>query len=420
MMKLNLDFSTLKPQEFDSRDFQKKIREIHERLHSSDTSAGTTWALWPENYDKKEFNKILKIAKEIQSKADALLVIGIGGSYLGAKAGMDMMLQKKGKVEVVFAGTNFDYVDLAEKLDYLKDKDVYVNVVSKSGTTVEILSTLNIVERFLKNKYKGEYKSHLIFTTDKEKGYLRERANTEGIETLSVPDNMGGRFSVLSAVGLLPFAAAGINIKKIMEGALNAYNDLQSDDISQNYAYKYAIYRFLINKKLGKKIELFASFASKMTSFGAWLVQLFNESEGKDQKGLFVSSLAYSTDLHSVGQFIQQGTPIVAETFIDVKTPLKDNNLTNIPLGSPIKFLDGKMMSDVNRAGFEGTVKAHAEAKVPIAILEVDEINEETFGYLVYFFEMACGASGYLLGVNPFNQPGVEQYKAHMKQLLNK
>ena len=362
----------------------------------------------------------MKIAKEIQSKADALLVVGIGGSYLGAKAGMDMMLQKKGKVEVIFAGTNFDYVDLAEKLDYLKDKDVYVNVVSKSGTTVEILSTLNIVERFLKNKYKGEYKSHLIFTTDKEKGYLRERANTEGIETLSVPDNMGGRFSVLSAVGLLPFAAAGINIKKIMEGALNAYNDLQSDDISQNLAYKYAIYRFLINKKLGKKIELFASFASKMTSFGAWLVQLFNESEGKDQKGLFVSSLAYSTDLHSVGQFIQQGTPIVAETFIDVKTPLKDNNLTNIPLGSPIKFLDGKMMSDVNRAGFEGTVKAHAEAKVPIAILEVDEINEETFGYLVYFFELACGASGYLLGVNPFNQPGVEQYKAHMKQLLNK
>lgn len=419
-MKLNLTYSGLKESEFETKEFQKKIKEIHEKLHSEDTSAGTTWASWPELYDKKEFNKILKLAKEIEHKADALLVIGIGGSYLGAKAGMDMLgsLIKKKKVEIIFTGINFDYVDLAEKLEYLKDKDVYVNVVSKSGTTVEILSTLNIVERFLKNKYKGDYKSRMIFTTDKEKGYLRERANLEGIETVCVPDNMGGRFSVLSAVGLLPFAAAGINIKKIMEGAAAAYNDLLTATIELNPAYKYAVYRYLVNKKLGKKIELFASFSSKLTSFGAWLVQLFNESEGKDQKGLFVSSLSYSTDLHSVGQFIQQGTPMIAETFIDVKTPLKDNNLTNIPLGSPIKFLDGKMMSEINAAGFEGTVKAHKEANVPIAILEVDEITEETFGYMVYFFELACGASGYLLGVNPFNQPGVEQYKAHMKQLL--
>ena len=422
-MKLNLRYSTLKENDFDTKEFQKKIKEIHEKLHSSDTSAGTTWAGWPETYDKKEFNKILKLAKEIEKNADALLVIGIGGSYLGAKAGMDMLAPKKQKVEIIFAGTNFDYADLDAKLEYLKNKDVYVNVVSKSGTTVEILSTLNIVERFLKNKYKGDYKSRLIFTTDKEKGYLRERAKLEGIETLSVPDNMGGRFSVLSAVGLLPFAAAGINIKKInikkiMDGALSAYNDLLTDKIELNPAYKYAIYRYLINKKLGRKIELFASFSTNLTSFGAWLVQLFNESEGKDHKGLFVSSLAYSTDLHSVGQFIQQGTPIIAETFIDVKTPLKDNSLTNIPLSSPIKFLDGKTMNDVNRAGFEGTVKAHTEANVPIAILEIDNISEESYGYMVYFFELACGASGYLLGVNPFNQPGVEQYKAHMKQLL--
>lgn len=417
-MKLNLNYSTLKQSDFDTKEFQKKIKEIHEKIHNEDTSAGTTWAGWPENYDKKEFNKILKLSKEIEKNADVLLVVGIGGSYLGAKAGIEMLAPKKGNVEVIFTGINFDYVDLAEKLDYLKDKDVYVNVVSKSGTTVEILSTLNIVERFLKNKYKGDYKSRLIFTTDKEKGYLRERANLEGVETLTVPDNMGGRFSVLSAVGLLPFAVSGINIKKIMEGALEAYNELLTDSIELNPAYKYAIYRYLINRKLGRKIELFASFSSKLTSFGAWLVQLFNESEGKDHKGLFVSSLAYSTDLHSVGQFIQQGTPMIAETFIDVKTPLKDNNLTNIPLGSPIKFLDGKFMSEINRAGFEGTVKAHVEADVPIAILEVDEINESTYGYLVYFFELACGASGYLLGVNPFNQPGVEQYKAHMKQLL--
>lgn len=417
-MKLNLNHSLIKPSEFESKDFQKKIKEIHAKLHSEDTSAGTTWANWPENYDKKEFNKILKLAKQIEDTADALLVVGIGGSYLGAKAGIEMLGNKKSKVEIIFAGINFDYSELSDKLDYLKDKEVYVNVVSKSGTTVEILSTMNFVERFLKNKYKGDYKSRLIFTTDKEKGYLRERANLEGIETLCVPDNMGGRYSVLSAVGLLPFACAGINVKKIMEGALDAYNALSSDEIEENPAYKYAIYRYLINKKLGKKIEMFASFSSKLTSFGAWLVQLFNESEGKDGKGLFVSSLAYSTDLHSVGQFIQQGTPMIAETFIDVKTPQKDNTLTNIPLSSPIKFLDGKSMNEINRAGFEGTVKAHVEANVPIAILEVDEISEATYGYMVYFFEIVCGASGYLLGVNPFNQPGVEQYKAHMKQLL--
>ena len=417
-MKLDLGYSTLKSTEFSSKEFQKKIKEIHEKLHNEDQSAGTGWVTWPEVYDKKEFNKILKLTKEIKKNADALLVIGIGGSYLGAKAGIDMLCTKKGKVEVIFAGTNFDYVDLGDKLEYLKDKDVYVNVVSKSGTTVEILSTLNIVERFMKNKYKGDYKSRMIFTTDKEKGYLRERANNEGVETLTVPDNIGGRFSVLSAVGLLPFAVAGINIKKVMEGALEARNNLLTEDIEKNPAYKYAIYRYLLNRKLGKKVELFASFSPKLASFGAWLVQLFNESEGKDGKGLFVSSLAYSTDLHSVGQFIQQGTPIVAETFIDIKAPIKDNNLTNIPLGSPIKFLENKYMSEINRAGFEGTVKAHVDAKVPIAILELDEINEFNYGYLVYFFEIACGASGYLLGVNPFNQPGVEQYKANMKQLL--
>ncbi len=417
-MKLNLSYGTLKPNEFDTREFQKKIKEIHDNLHSADQSAGTGWVTLPEQYDKKEFAKILKLAKEIEKNADALLVIGIGGSYLGAKAGIDMLGSKKNKVEVIFSGINFDYVDLAEKLEYLKDKNVYVNVVSKSGTTVEILSTLNIVERFMKNKYKGDYKSRMIFTTDKEKGYLRERANLEGIETLCVPDNVGGRFSVLSAVGLLPFAVAGINIKKIMEGADQAYNDLLTSSIELNPAYKYAIYRYLINKKLGKKLELFASFACKLNSFGAWLVQLFNESEGKNGKGLFVSSLCYSTDLHSVGQFIQEGSKIIAETFIDVKNPLKDNNLLNIPLSSPIKFLDNKFMSEINRAGFEGTVKAHTEADVPIAILEIDNIDEATYGYMVYFFEKSCAVSGYLLGINPFNQPGVESYKSKMKQLL--
>lgn len=416
-MKLDLSHSMIKEHELFARDLQKKVDEIHKNLHSADHSAGTTWVHFPLTYDKKELSKILKLAKHIEEDSDVLLVVGIGGSYLGAKAGISL-LSKKSKVEVLFAGTSFDYSDLSQTLEAIKDKDVTVNVVSKSGTTVEILVTLNIIERFMKNKYKNDYKKRMIFTTDRENGYLRARANQEGIETLSVPDNMGGRYSVLSAVGLLPFAVSGINVKKVLEGALQAYNDLNESDIEKNPAYRYAVYRYLLNRKLCKKIEFFASFSTKFAFFGDWLQQLFDESEGKDKKGIFVSSLTYSTDLHSVGQFIQQGSPIVAETFIDVKIPQKDNQVLNVPLGSPIKFLDNKFVSEISRAGFNGTIKAHSEAGVPIAIIEIDEINEFEYGYLVYFFEKACACSGYLLGVNPFNQPGVEQYKTYMKQNL--
>ncbi len=418
-MELNLSYSKLSEKEILHKDVQKKINVIHEKLHSADTSAGTTWVNHPLTYDKKEFLKIQKLAKDIEQNSDVLLVIGIGGSYLGAKAGIDM-LAKKSKVEIVFAGISFDYNDLGSKLDELKNKDVTVNVVSKSGTTVEILSTLNIVERFMKNKYKNDYKKRMIFTTDSKKGYLRNLANSNGIETLVVPDNMGGRYSVLSAVGLLPFAVAGLNIKKIMEGAYDAFHYFSTSDISKNPAYKYAICRYLAGKKLGKKVELFASFQCKLASFGSWLQQLFAESEGKDQKGLFVCPVNYSTDLHSVGQFVQQGSAILAETFIDIKQPQKDNTLSNIALDSPIKFLDGKSFSELNKAAFEGTIKAHAEANVPIAIIAFDDVSEYTFGYMVYFFELACAVSGYLLGVNPFNQPGVEQYKTHMREILKK
>ncbi len=416
-MKLDLSRCLIKESEICSKEYQKKIRDISLSLHSADHSAGTTWADWPKNYDKKEFLKIQRLARQIESDSDALLVVGIGGSYLGAKAGLDL-LQKRGKVEVIFAGTNLDYSDLNAKLEYLKDKDVSVNVISKSGTTAEILVTLNIIERFMKNKYKMGYKQRMIYTTDKEKGYLRECAIADGIETLVVPDDMGGRYSVLSAVGLLPFAVAGLSIRKIMEGAAQAHHDLLNSEIENNPAYKYAIYRYLVNKKLNKKVELFSSFSCKMASFGAWLQQLFCESEGKDGKGMFITPLTFSTDLHSVGQFIQQGSPILAETFINVKSPSKDSTILNVPLNSPIKYLDGKNVSDVCNAAFEGTVKAHTDAEVPIAIITIDEINEYNYGYLVYFFEVACATSAYLLGVNPFNQPGVEQYKAYMKANL--
>ena len=418
-MKLNLDYSLFKQNELTQKEYQKKVKDIHFRLHSINYSQGTAWVDWPINYDKKELLNIQKIANQIKNSNSSLLVIGIGGSYLGAKAGIEM-LAKKSSTEVLFAGITFDYTDLAEKLEQLKNKDVYVNVISKSGMTIEILTALNIVERFMKNKYKNDYKKRMIFTTDRSKGYLREKAIQDGIETFNVPNFMGGRYSVLSAVGLLPFAVAGISVKKMLEGAERAYMDLQDDNIETNSAYRYAVYRNLLYKKLGKKIEIVTSFSSKFVYFGYWLQQLFCESEGKEGKGLYVSPLNFSTDLHSVGQYIQQGSPILAETIIHVKNIQKDNQLSNIPLNSPIKFLDGKNMSDLYNACFEGTVKAHSEAEVPLAIIEIDEINEYNFGYLVYFFEKACATSGYLMDINPFNQPGVEQYKSYMKQKLKK
>ena len=416
-MELNFDYCGFKKSELFTKDYQKKIKEIHLKLHQADHSAGTTWVDWPVNYNKGELILTQKLANQIKENSDALLVVGIGGSYLGAKAGIDM-LAKRSKVEIVFAGTNLDFSDLNGKLESLRDKDVTVNVISKSGTTIEILATLNIIERFMKNKYKMAYKSRMIFTTAKNQGYRRERANAEGIQTLTVPDNMGGRYSVLSAVGLLPFAVAGISVKKILEGAGKAFEDLFEESIELNPAYQYAVYRHYAYKRMYKKIEIYSSFSTKFNSFGFWLQQLFCESEGKEGKGLFVTPLAYTTDLHSVGQFIQQGTPILTETFFEVKKPLRDSTISNVPLGSPIKFLDGKTINDVCEAAFDGTVKAHADARVPIVILSIDEINEFNFGYLVYFFELACATSAYLLEVNPFDQPGVEQYKTYMKENL--
>ena len=417
-MELDFNFCGFNRSEFFKNEYKQKIKDIHKKLHQNDHSIGTTWVDWPIKYDKNELILIQSLAKKIQDNSDVLLVVGIGGSYLGAKAGIDM-LPKNNKLEIIFAGTNLDFSDLKRKLEKIKNKDVTVNVISKSGTTIEILVTLNIIEKFMKNKYNEDYKSRIIFTTDKNKGYLRERANTEGIQTLSVPDDMGGRYSVLSAVGLLPFAVAGINIKNILKGAGRAYKDLSECSIELNLAYQYAIYRHYVYTHINKKVEIYSSFSTKLASFGLWLQQLFCESEGKAGKGLFVSTLGYTTDLHSVGQYIQQGSQIVAETFMYVKNPNCDCIISKVQTDSPIYFLNGKTINDINNAAFYGTIKAHMDAKVPIVVLIFDKINEYNFGYLVYFFELACATSAYLLQVNPFDQPGVEQYKRYMKDCLN-
>ena len=291
-MQLDLSKSLIRESEIFTKNYKEKLELIRKKLHSDNHSAGTTWVDWPVNYDKKEFNKMITLSKKVKKNSQVLLVVGIGGSYLGAKSGIDLLKKDKG-IEVVFVGINFDYIDLYEKLNYVKDKDITVNVVSKSGTTVEILCAYSIIEKFMKKKYKSDYKSRIIFTTDKQKGYLRSLAKTEKIDCLTVPDDMGGRYSVLSSVGLFPFACAGINVEKIMKGAQNAYFDFLQ---KENIAEKYAVYRHLVNTKLNKKIEIFSSFYCKLASFGQWLTQLFNESEGKDGRTI------YSTRFSNIGR----------------------------------------------------------------------------------------------------------------------
>ena len=414
-MKVNFDLCGVNIDEM--RSFQNKIDNIYCKLYSNDHSAGTDWVDWPALCDGDVLEPIYKLANEINKNSEVLFVIGIGGSFLGAKSGIELLGQKS-KTNVRFIGYNMDYENLLNELGYAKDMNVTVNVVSKSGSTSEILATLNIVEDFLKDKYGKDYIKHLIFTTDMESGYLSDRAKSKGITLLGIPKYMGGRYSVLSAVGLLPFAVAGIDIKKLIDGAKDAYNELKSPLVENNNSLKYAVYRYLLKNKLNKSIELFASFIPNFRFFGDWLSQLFNESEGKDGNGLFVTNASYSTDLHSIGQFIQDGSRILGETIISSNYFNKDTSLKNITNESPIKFLEGKKISEIIKAQLEGTVKAHSLADVPIIIIDLDRIDEYNYGYLVYFFEHACAVSGYLLSINPFNQPGVEQYKNCMKELL--
>lgn len=413
-MKISIDTSLSFVDEnfYSNKKNLKKFEEISSSLHSD--QPWTAWVNYP-SYKIQFLGKIKRLAKKVKT-GDVLLVIGVGGSYLGALAGISA-LKNKG-VEVLFAGTNFSYEDLKEKFDYCKNKEVFINVISKSGTTTETMIAFEYALKFLKTKYKSNFKDHLIITTDKEKGYLREYAKKNKIESLIVPDNIGGRYSVLTDVGLFPLICAGIDIKKFLQGAVDEEKALSVANMN-NPAYRYALTRFILNTKKGKNVEILSSFYPKLSKVGEWWTQLFAESEGKDKKGLFVSSLNFSTDLHSVGQFIQQGSPLLFETFLNVDNVEKDNVLQNIDPSNPISYLNGKSVEEVNLAARKGTIKAHSSAKVPIIQINIEKIDEENLGSLFYFFEYACAISGKLLGVDPFNQPGVEDYKRNMKKLLS-
>lgn len=387
------------------------------------------WIDLPVAYDKDEFARIKKAAAKIQSDSEILIVIGIGGSYLGAKAALEMLCDSFYNLQckcsrktprILFAGNSISSTYLSDLIQLVGDKDFSVNVISKSGTTTEPAIAFRIFREMLVKKYGKEgAKERIYATTDKARGALKGSADKEGYETFVVPDDVGGRFSVLTAVGLLPIAAAGIDIDAMMQGAADA-REAYAKPFDENPCYQYAAVRNILMRK-GKQIEMLVNYEPCLQYFGEWWKQLFGESEGKDGRGIFPASANFSTDLHSMGQFIQDGARIMFETVLHVETPRADLEIgfdeENI---DGLNFLAGKKMSDVNNKAFLGTLLAHTDGGVPNLIVEIPQLDAYHFGNLVYFFEKACAVSGYLLGINPFDQPGVEAYKKNMFALLGK
>ncbi len=409
--------------------YSDKIKNAHAQLHEKNGAGSdfTGWVDLPVDYDKDEFSRIKSAAKKIASNSDILIVIGIGGSYLGARAVVEFIksqnynVLRKGTPAIYFSGNSISSTALSELVEICEGKDFSVNVISKSGTTTEPAIAFRIFREMLINKYGEKGAAERIYvTTDKAKGTLKSLADREGYETFVVPDDVGGRYSVLTAVGLLPIAAAGIDIDALMSGAAKARTALMSDSIDENDCYKYVAIRNALYQQ-GKCTEMFVSYEPCFTMMNEWIKQLFGESEGKEGKGLFPTSAVFSTDLHSLGQYIQQGERLMFETVVDFSKPQReiiieeqDGNIDGL------NFLAGKSMAFVNRKAFEGTVLAHNDGGVPNVVLRVDEMNEENLGYLIYFLEKACAISGYVLGINPFDQPGVESYKKNMFALLGK
>ena len=408
------------------------IKCAHDTLHNG-TGAGNDFLGWidlPVNYDKEEFARIKKAAEKIQSDSEVLVVIGIGGSYLGARAAIEMLTNnfhnsldndKRKAPKIFYVGNNISSTYMAELLQAIEGKDVSLNIISKSGTTTEPAIAFRILKSYLEKKYGvDEARKRIYATTDKAKGALKTLADAEGYETFVVPDDVGGRFSVLTAVGLLPIAAAGINIDEMMQGAADAREEYSNPSLKENDAYKYAAVRNALYNK-GKVIEVLVNYEPSLHYFNEWWKQLYGESEGKDNKGLFPAAVDFTTDLHSMGQYIQEGRRILFETVVNIEKPKYEIEIEEDAENlDGLNFLTGKTMDFVNKQAFHGTVLAHNDGGVPNMVLNVPEISPYYFGYMVYFFEKACGISGYLLGVNPFNQPGVEAYKKNMFALLGK
>lgn len=388
------------------------------------------WVKLPSDYDKEEFARIKKAADKIKSDSDVLVVIGIGGSYLGARAAIEalnhsfynMLPKNKRKTpEIYFAGNNISSVYFEDLMDVLEGKDVSVNIISKSGTTTEPAIAFRFFKSFMEQKYgKEEARKRIYATTDKSKGALKSLADAEGYESFIIPDDVGGRYSVLTAVGLLPIAVSGVDIDELMKGAQDAAKEYSSENMEENAAITYAAVRNGLYRA-GKLSEVMVNFEPYMHYFSEWWKQLYGESEGKDGKGIFPASVDFTTDLHSMGQFIQDGTRILFETFINIESVRREETIISDEENiDGLNFMAGRTMDYVNKKAFYGTVLAHNDGGVPTIMVNVPEMSAYYFGKLVYMFEKACGISGYMLGVNPFNQPGVEAYKKNMFALLGK
>ena len=433
-MKLNFNYQFAK--NFFNENELKQIKpyvELANEVLTSKSGAGSDFLGWvdlPENYDKDEFARIKKAAEKIKNDSEVLIVIGIGGSYLGAKAAIEFLSHsfynnlpkdKRKTPEIYFAGTNMSGVYLQHLIEVVGERDFSVNVISKSGTTTEPAIAFRVFKKMLEEKYgKEEAAKRIYATTDKEKGALKTLATTEGYETFVVPDNVGGRFSVLTAVGLLPVAAAGINIDELMAGAKDAMNDFANKNMDENQALQYAAVRNILHRK-GKDLELMVNYEPRVHYLAEWWKQLFGESEGKDGKGLYPTSADFSADLHSLGQYIQEGQRLFFETVVSIGKPevefVIESDKDNL---DGLNFIAGKTLDYVNKKATDGVILAHIDGNVPNLGLNIPEATPYHLGYTFYFFEKACGVSGYLLGVNPFDQPGVEAYKKNMFALLGK
>lgn len=408
---------------------QSEVSKAHAMLHNG-TGLGNDFLGWidlPVNYDKAEFAQIKECAEKIKKDSEVLVVLGIGGSYLGARAAIEFIksnnynLIKKDTPDIYFGGNTISSASVAELKQLIDGKDFSINVISKSGTTTETAIAFRIFKKLAEEKYgKEEAAKRIYVTTDKSKGALKALADAEGYKTFVVPDDVGGRYSVLTAVGLLPIAVAGIDIDALMQGAADAREAYAKEDIFENDCYKYAAIRNILYRS-GKSVEMMAAYEPSMTMWCEWFKQLFGESEGKEFKGIFPASAIFSTDLHSLGQYIQQGERKLFETVMWVNEPKTDVEIDFDDVnGDGLNFVAGKTVHYVNSKAFAGTVLAHTDGDVPNILIEIDRQDEYHLGQMIYFFEKACGLSGYILGVNPFDQPGVESYKKNMFALLGK
>ena len=408
------------------------IKAAHEMLHNK-TGAGSDYLGWvdlPKTYDKAEFTRIKAAAEKIRADSDALVVIGIGGSYLGARAAIEALTHSfynllpkadRGAPEIYFVGNSISSTYITELLELLKDKDISVNVISKSGTTTEPALAFRVFREYMEKKYgKAEASKRIYATTDKARGALKKLSDEENYESFIIPDDVGGRYSVLTPVGLLPIAVAGINIDEMMKGAADAQELYSDPSVATNECYQYAAVRNALYEK-GKTTEIMVNYEPSMHFFTEWWKQLYGESEGKDQKGIFPAGVDFTTDLHSMGQYIQDGLRNIFETVLNIEQPRKNMNIKEEKDNlDGLNFLAGKNIDMVNKKAMQGTILAHTDGGVPNMVVSIPEMSSYWFGNVVYFFEKACGISGYLLGVNPFDQPGVEAYKKNMFALLGK